>query len=347
MKRMIKVLVVDDSALMRLIIKDVLEKDPDIKVVDTAKNGSEALEKAEKLRPDVITMDVNMPGMDGLSALEKIKEKNLGEVLMLSSETKKGADVTLRALELGAFDFVAKPQGVRLGLKDFEDELIAKVKAGARAAGSSKENPVKMPEEYILSDGDMKAVVIGISTGGPRSIMKVLPYLPARLNAAVFLVQHMPPAFTGPFAKRLDEQCAMKVVEAEDGMEIKPGVCYVGKGGYNLLVSEEGKKKKIVLTDSPKHRFMPSADVTMGSVLEIFGKDTIGVLMTGMGDDGAEAMVKIRKSGGRTIAESPETAVIFGMPRVAIEKNGAEFVLPNYEIASKIIELVGVREKSK
>ncbi|MCG0274859.1 MAG: chemotaxis response regulator protein-glutamate methylesterase [Thermosediminibacteraceae bacterium] len=341
---MIKVLVVDDSAFMRLMIKDLLEKDPGIKVVDTAKNGIDAVEKAEKLRPDVIVMDVQMPEMDGLSALKMICEKKLGKVLMVSSLTREGADVTLKALDLGAFDFVAKPGGSVLSdIKKFAEEMTAKVKAGVNAANLG-EGKVKLPNSYPCSNDEAKAVVIGVSTGGPRALMKVLPFLPHNINAAVFLVQHMPPSFTSSLAKRLDERCELKVVEAEDGMEVKPGTCYVGKGGYNMLVGGDRRRKKIVLTDVPKHRFMPSVEVTMDSVLALYRENTIGVLMTGMGDDGAEAMVRIRKAGGRTIAESRETAVIYGMPRAAVEKGGAEFVLPNYEIAAKIIELVGVRE---
>ncbi|WP_041423831.1 protein-glutamate methylesterase/protein-glutamine glutaminase [Thermosediminibacter oceani] len=340
---MIRVLVADDSALMRLIIKDLLEKDPEIKVVDTAGNGREAVEKAERLKPDVITLDVNMPEMDGLSALKKIREKKLGNVLMLSSLTREGASVTIKALELGAFDFVAKPGGsISPDIKEFADEIIAKVKAGYNAR-DIRERPVNPPAPGIHFTSEMKAVVIGISTGGPRNIMHVLPFIPPDINAAIFLVQHMPPGFTGPLARRLDERCALKVVEAEDGMEVKPGTCYVGKGGYNMLLSSERNGFRLVVTDTPKYRFMPSADVTMDSVLTIFRENTIGVLMTGMGDDGAGAMVRIRKAGGRTIAESKETAVIFGMPRAAIERGGAEFILPSYEIPAKITELTGVR----
>ncbi|TYP53794.1 protein-glutamate methylesterase/protein-glutamine glutaminase [Thermosediminibacter litoriperuensis] len=340
---MIRVLVADDSALMRLMIKDLLEKDPEIKVVDTARNGREAVEKAEKLKPDVITMDVQMPEMDGISALKQINEKKLGKVLMLSSLTREGAEVTLKALEMGAFDFVAKPGGsISPDIKEFADKIIAKVKAGFKA-GSIRERPVNPPVPSIHFTSEMKAVVIGISTGGPRNIMHVLPFLPPDINAAVFLVQHMPPAFTGPLARRLDERCSIKVVEAEDGMEVKPGTCYVGKGGYNLLLFGDRKNCRLVLTDTPKNRFMPSADVTMDSVFTVFRENTIGVIMTGMGDDGAGAMVRIKKAGGRTIAESRETAVIFGMPRAAIERGGAEFVLPSYEIPAKLTELAGVR----
>jgi len=349
---MIKVLVADDSALMRLMIKDILESDPEIKVLDTARNGKDVVEKARKLHPDVITLDVNMPEMNGLEALKIIKEENLGRVIMLSSLTKEGAEITLKALEFGAFDFIPKPGGsISVNLKNLSEEIIEKVKAAAKSRVSLKErdktliaSPPRINKESLFQSKEMKAVVIGISTGGPKNIMEVLPYIPSDINAAIFLVQHMPPAFTLQYAKRLNENSKIKVVEAEDGMRVEPGVCYVGKGGYNLLLEGDKRDARIKLTDYPKHRFMPSADVTMESVLTVFEEDTIGVLMTGMGSDGAEAMVKIRKAGGRTIAESEETAVIFGMPRAAIEKGGAEFVLPNYEIAAKIIELAGLRK---
>ncbi|KYO66968.1 protein-glutamate methylesterase/protein-glutamine glutaminase [Thermovenabulum gondwanense] len=348
---MIKVLVADDSALMRLMIKDILESDPEIKVIDTARNGKDAVEKARKLKPDVITMDVNMPEMDGLEALKIIKEEKLGRVIMLSSITREGADITLKALESGAFDFIPKPGGsISINLKDLSEEIIEKVKAAAK--NGFRELSMAIREKRDFSDikyststsNSLKAVVIGISTGGPKNIMEVLPYIPPDINAAIFLIQHMPPAFTNQFAKRLNESCKIKVVEAEDKMKVEKGVCYVGKGGYNLLLEGDKNSPVINLTDYPKHRFMPSADVAMNSILQIFGEDTIGVLMTGMGSDGAEAMVKIRKAGGRTIAESEETAVIFGMPRAAIEKGGAEFVLPNYKIAEKIVELAGLRK---
>jgi two-component system chemotaxis response regulator CheB len=351
-----RVLVVDDSALMRKVLKKIIESDPSFEVIDTARDGEDAVEKARALRPDVVTMDVNMPRMDGLTALQIIVEEAIAPVVVVSSLTQDGAVTTFEALELGAFDCVAKPGGtVSPNLHLVQRELLEKLKAACQASRRGRALR-KLAERRVLPHVARKvpsrkapaapffAVAIGISTGGPKTIYDVLPYLPADLNAAVFLVQHMPPTFTRSYAERLNNYCALEVVEAENGMEVEPGVVYVGKGGYHLKVESQGERLAIRLSTIPKHMFMPSVDVMMLSVLEVFGERTVGVLMTGMGDDGAEAMVKIRRSGGYTIAESEETAIVFGMPQEAIARGGAEVVLPSYRIHEAIVKKVGVRK---
>ena len=342
----IRVLVADDSALMRRTFCRLLEEEPDLEVVGIARDGLEAVEKARDLHPDVVTMDLNMPRMDGLSALQVVLEEGLAQVLVVSSLSREGALVTFEALELGAFDCVEKPGGtISHSLETVREELVSKIRA-ASGSRHRKGERKPVPKPRGVKKGALKtgmpfpAVALGISTGGPRTIYDVLPHLPGDLNAAVFVVQHMPPHFTGMYAERLDDACALRVVEAERGMAVEPGVVYVGRGGYQLCVERWEEGLRVLLPTRPRSTFVPSVNVMMHSVLEIFGPRTVGVLMTGMGDDGAEAMGAIRQAGGYGIAESEETAVVFGMPAEAIRRGGADVSLPSYRIAAKIVEAV-------
>ncbi len=359
----IKVLICDDSALMRRTLRNIIESDPRLEVVGVARDGKDVITKAEELKPDVITLDINMPNMDGLTALKILVEKQIAPVIMVSSLTQEGAPITLEALEMGAFDYVPKPGGtVSLNMDLVAQDLVAKIKAAARKGTTRKlarprarslplkKKPLLKPShrpskvEAQVPRGKLPpfaAVAIGISTGGPKTIFDVLPYLPADLPAAVFLVQHMPPTFTASYAERLDKRSPLQVFHAETGLKVEPGCCYVGKGGYHLTVMRKVRGDLIIrCTKTPKHLFMPSVDVMMRSVLSIFGPLTVGVLMTGMGDDGADAMVEIRQAGGFTIAESEESAIVFGMPREAIERGGADVVAPSWEIAEHIVRAV-------
>lgn len=358
----IRVLIADDSALMRKVLRNIIESDPELEVIDTARDGEDAVIKARELKPDVITMDVNMPKMDGLTALQYIVEEKIAPVIVISSLTQHGSITAYEALELGAFDYVPKPGGtVSSNLETVAKDIILKIKEAYKSSRRKRvlerlsEPQIRRlravsPAEKILQKAtslDFYAVAIGISTGGPKTIYDVLPKLPKNLNAAIFLVQHMPPEFTKSYAQRLDQYCELKVVEAEEGMEVEPGVVYVGKGGYHLKLRKGGNVPKVWLSKFPKHLFMPSVDVMMESVLEFFGERTVGVLMTGMGDDGAQAMVKIKNSGGYCIAESEETAIVFGMPQEAIKRGGVHVVLPAYSIADEIVKVVGVRNYEK
>jgi two-component system chemotaxis response regulator CheB len=356
MPKKIKVLIVDDSALMRKVLKEILMIDRDIEVVGTARDGEDAIEKAHAFLPDVITMDINMPVMDGLTSMQYIlNDFPYLPIIMVSSLTAEGAMTTFEALELGAFDYVAKPSGtVSANLYVVGREIIQKVKLAYQSANkqnvrdriirlhSSKgKNSVGVAsiKEGIGSNGLSKVVVIGISTGGPGTLMEVLPMLPPDLKAAVIVIQHMPPSFTSSFAKRLNEACQIPIKEANTGDVLQDGHGYLGAGGYHLVV--RGRDGILRLPTTPKTLYMPSVNVTMEAVLDTYGgKNVIGVLMTGMGDDGADAMVRIRKAGGITIAEDESTAVVFGMPKEAIERGGAEIVLPSYKIADAIIKAV-------
>lgn len=350
---MIKVLIVDDSALMRKKVREMLESDPDIEVVGTARDGQDGVTKARALRPDVITMDINMPVMDGLTALCIIIEEEICPVIMLSSLTQEGAATTFEAMELGAFDYVAKPGGtVSVNIGEVMDDLIWKVKAAAETGVKKLRRKTSKPmkkkltvetaeEPELLELDDYPAVCIGISTGGPKTIFDVLPELDKNFPAALFMVQHMPPTFTATYARRLNEYCKIHVKEAEAGEEIRPGVCYLGKGGFHMtLYKKPGGKVIIRLTKKPEHHFVPSVDVMMDSVRNCFGARTVGILMTGMGDDGADSMVKIRKGGGYTIAESEESCIVFGMPKEAIDRGGADVVLSSGKIAWELNRVV-------
>ena len=369
---MIKVLICDDSALMRRTLKIMVESDPHLEVIGTARDGDDAIQKARELLPDVITMDINMPRTDGITAMQYIVDEKIAPVLMVSSLTQEGAEATFEALALGAFDYVSKPGGtVTMDMSSVTIELIAKLKAACgkkrktKGIGKSRSNFKKPVSPNTITNKTVnrsarrkplcrtssrrigssrfgfKAVALGISTGGPKTIFDVLPYLPADLNAAIFMVQHMPATFTRTFAQRIDKNCPMRCVEAEAGETVEPGTIYLARGGVHLCIRKNLSGKIIIRTPKkPVTQFIPGVDVMMDSVVSVFGKETIGVEMTGMGHDGADGMVKIKEAGGVTIAESEDTAIVFGMPREAIERGGVDIILPSYEIADEIIKAV-------
>lgn len=358
---MIRVLIVDDSALMRKKLSEMLMAEPDIEVIATARDGEDGVAKARELRPDVITMDINMPRLDGLSALQLILEDAICPVIMVSSLTQEGALATFEAMELGAFDYVAKPGGtISMNIAQTQRELGDKIRAATkRRARKAKRHdsirtgrvhgfrsPEAEQDRELLQAGaddmDLRwAVAIGISTGGPRTILEVVPELPPDLGVPVFMVQHMPPAFTASFAARLAQVSQMPVVEARAGDAVRQNVVYLAKGGQHMLLRKASTGKiSLRLSTIPETLFMPSVNVMMDSVLQVFGAGTLGVLMTGMGNDGADAMCRIRKAGGYGIAESEETAVVWGMPKEAIQRGGADIVLPSHQIAEEIVHKV-------
>ncbi len=360
----INVLICDDSALMRRNLSRIIEGDSGLRVAGTARDGQDAIDKARELLPDVITMDINMPVIDGITALQIIVEEGIAPVIMVSSLTQEGAATTFQAMALGAFDYVSKPGGtVTVRMESTAHELISKIRAAAKPGTlkrlKTKSRPlercnkirtasrsvtsVAAPSQPSAGAGlGYKAVAMGISTGGPKTLFDVLPLLPRDLNAAVFLVQHMPGKFIPSFAKRIDDHSPMRCIEVEAGMEIEPGVIYIGTGGYHLNLYKKLSRRIVIRTPKqPVHQFIPSVDIMMQSVLEVFGTDTIGVLMTGMGDDGADSMVAIHQAGGITIAESEESAIVFGMPQEAIKRGGARIIKPCWDIASEIVKAVG------
>jgi two-component system chemotaxis response regulator CheB len=346
----IRVLVADDSALMRQTLKRIIGAEPGFELVGAARDGEDVVAKARELRPDVITMDINMPKLDGISALQIILDEKICPVVMVSSLTQRGAVTTFECLELGAFDFVAKPDGtVSANMGAVAADLLAKLSAavssGARDRGRKRgfvtreriPTPVK-----VLETMAPVAVAIGISTGGPATLAEILPLLPPQLPASLFLVQHMPASFIPTFARRLDDNCSLKVVEGRAGMRVEPGVCYVAPGGLHLCPHRKANGDIVIRTPAqPETLFMPSVNVMMEAVLGAYRENTVGVLMTGIGDDGANQMVAIRQAGGATIAESEETAIVYGMPREAFERGGAEIVAPHYEVAQHIVQAVG------
>jgi two-component system chemotaxis response regulator CheB len=346
----IRVLVADDSALMRQTFKRILAASADFDLVGLARDGEDAVTKARELRPDVVSMDINMPKLDGITALQLILQEKICPVVMVSSLTQQGTATTFECLELGAFDFVAKPDGtVSSNMGAVADELLSKLKAAASRGivdrlqrSRERRKPYQAPARATFENVTRKkAIAIGISTGGPATLQEVLPRIPADLPASIFLVQHMPPAFIASFAKRLDEHCALKVVEARSGMPVEPSVCYVAPGGMHLCLHRKATGEVVIRTPStPPTLFVPSVGVMMASILSVYGTDTIGVLMTGIGDDGADQMVAIKQAGGYTIAESEQTAVVYGMPREAFERGGACVVAPSHEVAGEILKAV-------
>jgi two-component system chemotaxis response regulator CheB len=322
----IRVLVVDDSAFVRQAISRMLSSTSDIEVVGVAVDGRDGVEKVRILRPDVVTLDIQMPRMGGLEALRHIMVENPVPVLLLSSLTREGAEITLRGLEQGAIDFVDK-SSVRgnMNLLSLTDELRVKIRAVAgaarrRPAGFARTSDVPRPTRAPAHARRARVVVIGTSTGGPPALQAIIPRLPSGIATAILVVQHMPVGFTRSLAERLNARSAVRVREAEDGEPVVAGQVLIAPAGKHMKVKKRGTAVKIWLDDEPRaalHR--PSADVLMASVARAYGPRSMGVILTGMGSDGVEGLRAIREAGGQTLAESEETCVIYGMPKAAVE----------------------------
>jgi two-component system chemotaxis response regulator CheB len=351
LNRPIRVLVIDDSAFMRKVISDLIQSDPALTVIGTARDGLDGVQKFAALQPDVITLDIEMPNLDGYGTLKEIMARRPTPVVMVSSLTREGAEATVRALALGAVDFVAKPSGsISLNMHVTRDELVTKVKAAAGATPRYRrvlgelpalrrepkvERPVPHHEAGILP---RQLVVIGCSTGGPGALHQIIPKLPCDLPAAVLVVQHMPAGFTRSLAGRLDEISAIPVREAQEGDRVATGQVLVAPGGYHMLVAPDGTIR--LNQDPPMHGVRPAVDKTLEAVVPLWTHRMVGVILTGMGYDGAKGMVALKKQGGRTIAEDASTCVVYGMPKVVVEMGAADQVLPVHEIAEAIVKLV-------
>jgi two-component system, chemotaxis family, protein-glutamate methylesterase/glutaminase len=336
MSEPIRVLVVDDSALMRKLIPAILARDPSIEVVGTAMDGAFALKKIEELHPDVVTLDLEMPRMDGMETLRLIMRRAPLPVILFSTHSTEGAYCTMKALALGAVDFIAKPADAAAGhLETIADQLIDKIKIAKRAVGRKLPHPVVAidpPNQKKATRSPLppnRIVAIGISTGGPNALQFVLSQIPSDFPASVLVVQHMPEGFTEMFARRLDECCALDVHEAKSGDLLLAGRVLICPGNRHLMVRRMPRGDLAILSDAPPvngHR--PSVDVLFHSVAQEFALTAVGVLMTGMGEDGAEGLGAIKAAGGMTIAQSEESCVVGGMPRAAIVKGYANKIVP-------------------
>jgi two-component system chemotaxis response regulator CheB len=349
----VRVLVVDDSAFMRKLIPQILATDSAIEVVGTAMDGNFGLKKIEELKPQVVTLDLEMPGMGGLEMLREIMRRHHLPVIVVSSHSTQGASVTLQALSLGAFDFVAKPTDVASRMQESGQELIAKIKAAAHSRGiqitSSLPEPVKRLKAQSVSNRQATRVIaIGISTGGPQSLQYVLSQLPAEFPGCIVVVQHMPEGFTEMFARRLNECSALSIKEAQSGDVLHGGRVLICPGSKHLKVKRLPLGDVAVLSEEPRvngHR--PSADVLFKSVAEEFSSSGVGVIMTGMGDDGAHALGLIKAAGGVTIAQSEQSCVVFGMPKAAIERGHAMRIVDLQQMASTLRALCSERAGSE
>ena len=336
MSEPIRVLVVDDSALMRKLIPAILARDPSIEVVGTAMDGAFALKKIEELRPDVVTLDLEMPRMDGLETLRLIMRRTPMPVILFSTHSKEGAYSTLKALALGAVDFIAKPTDAAAGhLEAIADQLIEKIKVAKRAVGRKLPPAVVAVDPPELKKGSRSSlppnriIAIGISTGGPNALQFVLSQIPADFPASILVVQHIPEGFTEMFSRRLYECCAVDVQEAKSGDLLLAGRVLICPGNRHMMVRRMPRGDMAVLSDGPPvngHR--PSVDVMFHSVAQEFGLTAVGILMTGMGEDGAEGLGAIKAAGGMTVAQSEDTCVVSGMPRAAILKGHANKIVP-------------------
>lgn len=357
----VSVLVVDDSAFMRKLISDFLNEAEDIDVIGTARNGQDGIKKVELLNPDVVTMDVEMPEMNGLEALKKIMVLFPRPVIMLSSTTKEGAENTIQSLEYGAFDFISKPSGaISLDLYKIKEELIEKVKlanlANFNKLQIKKNNPLSEKEyskidlhrdkrtTFIdkISQGE-QLVCIGTSTGGPRALQHVLPKLPANINAPIFIVQHMPPGFTQSLANRLNSISAITVKEAENGELVQKGVAYIAPGGSHLKVRQNSRSTLTINIDQSEIRngHRPSVDVMFESISELKNYHKVAVIMTGMGTDGTNGLKKLKSTGiVKAISESEQTAVVYGMPKAVIATHLVDKVDLVEDIASSIVNYI-------
>jgi two-component system chemotaxis response regulator CheB len=346
-------MIVDDSALMRRQLTQIFASVGDFEI-SQARNGREAVEQNRVFQPDVVTLDINMPEMDGLTALSLIMAERPVAVVMVSSLTEKGALATFEALNLGAVDYVVKPGGtISLSIDKIAQELIGKVRAAARARIKSKGPAITGLVRRMRDDREKAAsrvvamrrgiaeeglVIVGVSTGGPSTLEAILPQLPADFPWPVLVAQHMPGAFTKSFADRLNQACALRVVEAASPMPVEPGTVYIARGGADMVVAKRaGKLTVLPKPESSQHLWHPSVELLGRSVLEHCDPARVtAVMLTGMGYDGSDAFTEIKQRGGRTIAESEASCVVFGMPRELIEKRGASMVLAAEKIAAQL-----------
>lgn len=344
----IKVLVVDDSALVRSLLAEIIRDTPDMTLVGAAPDAYVARDMVNQFTPDVITLDIEMPRMDGLAFLEKLMAARPTPVVMISTLTEEGADATLRALELGALDFIPKPKlGVTSGIREYAEIIIEKIRAAAsiKVKPLVKKNRPEFSGEQKLSvsaslQSTEKIIAIGASTGGTEAIKDLLVQLPAAVPGIV-MTQHMPAGFTRTFAERLNKNTRLHVVEAKGGERILPGHAFLAPGGYHLVVVRSGADYRVKLSDAePVHRHRPAVDIMMESVAQMGGKNVIGVLLTGMGKDGAKGMVAIRNQGGYTIAQDEASCVVYGMPKEAVALGGVDQTVPLEKMGQVLLDKI-------
>jgi two-component system chemotaxis response regulator CheB len=358
----IRAVVVDDSAFMRKSLSIMLESDGDIEVVGTARDGLDGLNMIKAQRPDVVTLDIEMPRMDGLTALKRIMTECPTSVLMVSSITTEGAEATLKALELGAVDFIPKELSyVSVNIVKIKEDLIRKVKEIVRhksvqmrlrriqnfsttestTAGSRPALSHSMPLKYLPRTG-YRAIALGVSTGGPMSLQKVIPELSKGINCPMFIVQHMPPKFTKSLADRLNSMSNLEVKEAEHNEVVKNGTVYLAPGGFHMTARRASTGSVVIdISETPTetlHR--PSVDVMMNSVIKIYGKSTLGIIMTGMGKDGFEAIKELKSLGGYAVAQDEQSCIVYGMPKAVVDAGFADVVAPLDKIADVVNKAV-------
>ncbi|HTX18061.1 MAG TPA: chemotaxis response regulator protein-glutamate methylesterase [Bacteroidota bacterium] len=361
MSNIIRVIVVDDSAFMRKSLSMLLESDPEIRVIATARDGREGVDKIRELKPDIVTMDIEMPVMNGLEALAVVMKEMPVPVLMVSSLTTEGAQATIDALSLGAVDFISKELSyVSLDIVKIKADLIAKVKDIVHSrslhfrlqrirassqhikAPAGGRPPVSRLQLAPPKRRDFRAVVLGISTGGPFALLETIPKLPANFPIGIAIVQHMPPRFTKSLAERLDGLSNVQVKEAADGDAIEPGLVLIAPGGLHMTFGRSGSSVRVRISEEPKNTlYHPSADIMMTSAAENISGPILGVIMTGMGKDGLEGLKLIRKKEGYIIAQDEESCVVYGMPRAAVDEGVANAVVPLRDMPDTIVRIVG------
>lgn len=335
----IRLLVVDDSAFMRKIIGDLVKDINNIEVIGIARNGLDALEVIPKLNPDVITLDIEMPKLNGIDTLKEIKKKSKIPVIMLSSHT--GTDITMEALQMGAEDFIEKPTDLNANLKELKNELEQKIKSVVSKVIKPKPfKPASIEPRKTGGIGNsVEAVVIGASTGGPKALFYLISKIPKYIKVPIFIVQHMPKGFTTSFAARLDNECNIPVVEARNNMPIQRGTIYVAPGDFHMTIDGH----RITLDSGNKiHGVRPAVDYLFDSAAKVYKKKLLGIILTGMGKDGAQGMVSIKENGGYNLAQNEESCVVYGMPGSAVSKGAVHEVLNLDEISSYLNKSIRV-----
>ncbi len=351
----IRVLIADDSAVMRAALSRIVESSPAMMVCGTARDGLDVLEKIRQLQPDVVTLDVEMPVLNGFDALKRIMKECPLPVVMVSCLTQHGAELTLEALAVGAFDYLSKANsGNQLEAQRIRHELIEKIEAAAHSSLLIRPHspppllPQSSPRAEVVEDSEVtpEIIALGTSTGGPKALQDILPQLPADLPLPMIVVQHMPAGFTAPFAKRLNSLSKVKVREAEDGEVPEPGVVYIAPAGKHTTVIRNADSVTLCLSNSPfdtQHK--PSVDVTMLSVAEVFGRHCVGIILTGMGTDGLEGMTAIRNAGGVTIGQDEASCAVYGMPRCCAESGILQKIVPISYVPWQILRVIRYRAR--